>query len=438
MKQLSPRLKLLSPGLALVLNGCLAAALVGCASAPPPPPPQADDVASSAVPEPFWDFNPNSPYTINYDDVDAILKVLVVDVGKSNREKLPPIQSSTGTRLRTKVKRETANEGNRFYFESFELNEDYKPVLRAVRESLENIPEQIPLQEFSREEQLAYWLNLHNITVLDEIVQIYPERNLKKEITGKDTFFSRKILNVSGVPLSLDDIQHTILRWNYDDNPLVIYGLYQGIIGGPSIRRWAYTGENVYKDLVDNAEEFINSNRGTFAGHGDVFKVSSYYARNRAYFPNWETDLKAHLMRYIEDVQRQQLMDSERLVADIDDWSVTDVYGSEQQIGGSFSNSQAAMLGAIGSDQRNAAQVAAEGPSVNVNYTADPFATRTTASSPRFSRAEDIKLPTSGDDAQRSSVEVQTKPGKPTDPLDEVQEQNRADQIKQDEKSGQS
>jgi hypothetical protein len=36
--------------------------------------------------------------------------------------------------------------------------------------------------------------------------------------------------------MSLDDIQFTILRQNYDNDPLIIYGLYQGNIGGPNIR----------------------------------------------------------------------------------------------------------------------------------------------------------------------------------------------------------
>lgn len=372
-----------------------AALLLGCASPPPAPLPPPGEITSADVPEPFWDFDPNSGYAINYGDVDAVLRTMVLDVGRSERDKLPPMRASTGTRLRSKARRTTSNEGNRFHFESFKDNEEYKQTLRNVRQNLEQIPDEIPLRQFSREEQLAYWLNLYNITVLDQIVQIYPERNLKKETRSRDSFFNEKVLNVEGVPLSLNDIQHTILRWNYDENPLVIYGLYQGIIGGPNIRGWAYRGDTVYKDLIDNAEEFINSNRGTYSRGDDVFHVSSFYARNRGYFDSFETDLKAHLMRYIEGAQRQQLQEAERLVADIDDWSITDLSGGEQRVAGSVPNNAAAMLGAAGSQQTGRSEQAVEGAggntitvtttsSVSTSFTARPFTE--IASNPSFSR----------------------------------------------------
>jgi hypothetical protein len=349
----------------------LAAALAACASSPAPLPQAVGEVESSAVPDPFWDFDPASGLTISYDDVDALLSAMVIDMGRSTREKLPSQEAHTGTRLKSKVKRETASEGNRFYFETFEDNEAYKQYLVSVRRNLEQIPSQVPLEQFSREEQLAYWLNLYNIAVLEQLVNIYPERNLKREITSHNSVFAQKILTVEGVPLSLNDIQHTILRWNYDDNPLVIYGLYQGNIGGPNIRRRAYRGPTVYKDLVDNAKDFINSNRGTLTSWGDEFRVSGYYERNRGYFENWETDLKAHLMAYIEGAQREHLDNANRLIPDIEDWTITDVHGTEQRVGGSLSHNQAAMLGSS-STELSAQDIQQGEIPVAVSYTFKP------------------------------------------------------------------
>lgn len=50
-----------------------------------------------------------------------------------------------------------------------------------------------PLNLFSRDEQLAYWSNLYNITLVDEIVAIYPKRNLKKIVTGKNSILAQKV-----------------------------------------------------------------------------------------------------------------------------------------------------------------------------------------------------------------------------------------------------
>jgi hypothetical protein len=241
--------------------------MAGSCAVPPPATPAVDsppgEVTSSDVPEPFWDFDPASEFTINYADVDAILGAMVVNTGRSSREKLQPAPAQTGTRLKAKIRRTTASEGNRFHFEAFKANEQYQQMLREVRQELEDIPDQIALEYFTRDEQLAYWLNLYNIALLDQLVTIYPERNLEQELIGRNSILDRKILNVADIPLSLNDIQHTILRWNYDNNPLELYGLYQGVVGGPNIRPQAYTGERVNRDLTDNAKEFINSNRGT-------------------------------------------------------------------------------------------------------------------------------------------------------------------------------
>jgi hypothetical protein len=301
----------------------------------------------SSVPEPFRGHNPASIYNIGYADMDALLKVMVIDVGRSNREKAAPTQPKIGTKMKVSVKRTTINEGNRFYFEEFEDNEEYRNLLQSIRDSLAEVPSVVPLEHFSRDEQLAYWLNLYNVTLLNEIVEVYPKRSLKKVVTGKKSVLAKKLLNIAGVPLSLDDIQHTILKQNYDSDPLVLYGLYQGIIGGPSIRKRAYTGASVRRLLALNAAEFINSNRGTYSDSEKVFSVSSLYERNAAWFPAFDADLRKHLLAILEGDERAELQAASSIKPNIDDWTVTDVYGTYWEIGGSVADNSAALLDSV-------------------------------------------------------------------------------------------
>jgi hypothetical protein len=301
----------------------------------------------ASVPDPFQRFDPASPFSINYADLDVLLKMMVVDVGRSNRDKADPTQAKVGTRMKMSVNRSTISEGNRFYFEEFKGNEDNQKLLLTMRSSLEQIPSDVPLEYLSRNEQLAYWLNLYNATLLSEIVKVYPTRSLKSLLTGKKSILAQKLLTVAGVPLSLNDIQFTILRQNYANDPLIMYGFYQGIIGGPNIRKRAYTGENVYRLLEENAVEFVNSNRGTFAESDTVFRVSRLYERNAAYFRDFESDLTEHLLKYVEGEERTQLAARPRIKANIDDWTVTDVYGTYRDIGTTSSTSTAALLDAV-------------------------------------------------------------------------------------------
>jgi len=302
--------------------------------------------AETSVPEPFLGFDDNSEYAINYDDLSQLLRAVVVDVGRSTRKIPAPPPDVTGTRMKVKISK-TANEGNRFYFETFKDDEEAREYLLGIQKSLEELPTEAPLKYFSRDEQLAYWLNLYNVTALNEIIALYPKNNLKKYVQGKKSIFAKKVLTVAGVPLSLDDIQFTILKQNYDNNPLIIYGLYKGIIGGPSIRKSAFTGANVYAALEDNAYEFVNSNRGTFVRDEKTFRVSSLYARDKAYFPDFNADLSEHLTTYLVGKEKSALASASKIKADINDWSVTDLGGSQQRIGGSFADSKAALMDSV-------------------------------------------------------------------------------------------
>ena len=68
-------------------------------------------------------------------------------------------------------------------------------------------------------------------------------------MTGTDSVLNKKLISINNVKLSLNDIQHDILDKNYDKDPLIIYGLYQGNIGSPNINKKAYSGQNVYNLL---------------------------------------------------------------------------------------------------------------------------------------------------------------------------------------------
>ena len=323
---------------------------------------------ASQVPEPFQGYDENSKYAMSYADLDTMLDAVVIDIGRSDRSKAPREKEATGTRLKVKVNRSTINEGNRFYYETFVDNDTAKQQIAAIKSGIENATAQVGLKRFNRDEQLAYWLNLYNVTILNEIVNVYPQRDLRKLLYGRDSILDKKLLVVEGVPLSLNDIQYTILQQNYDQNPLVIYGLYQGIIGGPNIRKTAYTGKTVYDDLADNAVVFINSNRGTAIKSAKKFQVSSFYERNKDFFPNFRADLTAHLSQYLEGKELTALQTATSVKAEINDFTVTDLGGARREVAGSLANNSAAMQGAVrGGASSNYGRSASSGNSAGIN-----------------------------------------------------------------------
>ncbi len=298
------------------------------------------------IPEPFKGDSPSSDYSIDYSDIDALYKSAVLNAGRSTRAKAEKSQAAIGSRIRVSINRLTADEANRFYFEIFDTPEK-RSVVTGIRESLEKLPSEAPLRAFTKSEQLAYWLNLYNITVIDEILKIYPESDLEDYFEEDGDIVDEKILNVAGVPLSLNDIHHKILMPKFDNNPLIIYGLYQGYIGGPNIRRQAYTGKNVFRYLKDNAYEFVNSNRGTYYDDSrEEFRISELYERNEDYFPNFKTDVKEHIYSYLSGDLKDTLAATRKVRANINNWSIADLYGSARDMTSSTSTNSAALLGA--------------------------------------------------------------------------------------------
>lgn len=275
----------------------------------------------------FSEFTENSKLEMDFSIVDQLLHAGVMNMGPSTRayakDDGPP---STGTRLTQTIDLATENEANRFFYEN--LKEDQEKILK-LRKELETIPSFTPLNQYSKEAQLAYWLNLYNVTLINELAVIYPLNNLKPILTGGGSILDKKILSVDNIQLSLNDIHYRVLPVLYPDSALYIYGLHQGIKGSPNIRTKAFTAREVKQKLKENAQEFVNSNRGTQFNAGEgVIRVSSFYKRNSQLFPDFNESLKSHLLQFADKSIHEFIKNATSVKADISNWRINDFYGS--------------------------------------------------------------------------------------------------------------
>lgn len=323
---------------------------------------QAEDPA--LVPSPFRGDTPDSDLSIRYDDLTMVLKQTVLDAGRSDRSRGGKARAAAASHIVRSNRSHYSLEGNRVMFTAFE-DDAHLAFLTKIRNSLEAVPDTLPLRLLSRDEQLAYWLNLYNVTVLEQIAALYPEERLQRHYQGNGSLWDRKLLSVAGVALSLNDIHHKILIPKFDD-PLVMYGLFQGFAGGPNIRRAAYDGKRVKHQLQDNAEEFINSNRGVHR-RDRLLKVSHLYDVNAALFPNFEQDLKAHLLRFVSDGYRERIASSSRITTSITNYAIADIHNGYKGRGSAVSTNPAALLGAIRSSGNGTTAEGHFGPSTYIS-----------------------------------------------------------------------
>ncbi len=245
---------------------------------------------------------------LDYTVFDEVLEDIIVDLGPSTRIWQRKPTAEVGTRIVTGHKSPFRLEGRRVTFSV--LNDEYSEGLTAYRLDLEKIATDYDITTFPRNEQLAFWFNLHNLTVIEQISIDYPTkrpRNIKIDLNGvSSNLHDAKILNIKGTPLSLRDIRENIVYKNWR-NPNVIYGFFHGDIGSPAIQNYAYTASRLDDMLGINAVEFVNSLRG-FRVSSSTGKVSEIYeTEGRFYFPNLQSDLRAHLSSHINPNVKAEL-----------------------------------------------------------------------------------------------------------------------------------
>ncbi len=279
---------------------------------------------------------PGSEYSIDYSDLDLILKGSVLDMGPSTHK--PPnskLVKINGSRLQIGNTRITHQEGNRVMIHAFE--EPELIYLQKMRNDLLSIQADLPLAALSKREQLAYWLNLYTVIVLAELADQYPITRLKPlfDIDRPDAFVNQQLFRFGERMISLADIEHHILT-NWTD-PVVIYGFYMGAVGTPNIRTSAYNSAIIYDQLRENAVDFVNSMRGTQMWNRSELRVSKYYRRMAQFFPNFDDSILAHVQKYAKPSFRRRLITVRNISAEIEDWHIADLYnGNLSQPGGNY------------------------------------------------------------------------------------------------------
>lgn len=289
---------------------------------------------SAGVAERFSGHGPNSTVRINHQPLSDYLEATVLPVGRSYRfmgdEKPDTYRAS---RIKTsKVLSPSRYEGGRLFIGAF--SEDHRYFFQAYQKGLENLSTRRSLSTLNQNEQLAYWLNLYNVIVINKLVEEYPIQKLKSLRStkrGKTSFWSKKVTTVEGVSLSLTDIEK-ILFANFNA-PEVAFGLWQGSIGGPRLLNYAFTGRNVWRALEINALEFVNSNRGLRPPTGSRMKVSKFYEWTMPAFGTSED----HVLMFIKEYSDPNFVTGVSRVNSLNfkiyNWTIADVLGGNKHSG---------------------------------------------------------------------------------------------------------
>ena len=268
------------------------------------------------------------PHRIDYSIWDEALKSIVISMGPSLRKTATTGTQGLGSRRRYGSNSRYRLEGTRVMF-SF-LQDDVKATFTEYRQDLQNTADLVDISSIPRNEQLAFWMNLHNVAMVEQIALAWPVRQPRNiEIDGVP-LDDAKFITVNGVAMSPKDIRTQIVYPNWKD-PRVIYGFWRGEIGSPSLQRRAFSADNLREVLDAGGREFVNSLRGT-QKNGSTLKVSTVYAEAAPfYFPNLDTDLPKHLDQFSSDAVKEILSSTDSVEASIEEGDIADLAGGVRE-----------------------------------------------------------------------------------------------------------
>ena len=205
----------------------------------------------------------------------------------------------------------------------------YKTVPRSDRTTLADYLKGLrraPVSRLSPDEQRAFWINLYNALTVSIVLDHYPVRSIRDIDISPGLFsdgpWDKKLTEIEGEPISLNDIEHRILRPIWKD-PRLHYAVNCASLGCPNLQSVAFTAANTDTLLKAGARAYVNHPRGARVDHGRLV-VSSIYLWFRPDFGGSDAGVIDHLKTYANASLAASLATVTRIADHDYDWRLND------------------------------------------------------------------------------------------------------------------
>lgn len=168
-------------------------------------------------------------------------------------------------------------EGDRVDYRALQAN---RAALDAVVQSFAEVGE-ADLAGWPRADQMAFWINAYNALTLQVIVDHYPIRSRlfslapRNSIRQIDGVWTKISWPVAGRHVTLDDIEHAILRPVYGD-ARIHFAVNCASVSCPPLALEPYRGPTLDAELDAAARRYLSSPLGLIVD-GTTLRVSSLF-----------------------------------------------------------------------------------------------------------------------------------------------------------------
>jgi Protein of unknown function, DUF547 len=172
-------------------------------------------------------------------------------------------------------------------------------AIQKIRQQLARVKP----QSLTKKQQLAYWINLYNVSTVATILDKYPVASIRDISTDpivRLNVFKKENVPAEGTLLSLDIIENERIREGFHD-PRIHFAINCAAKSCPPIRTEAYTGANVDAQLDDQVRRFVNANVRVVRDGDELVvhttKIMDWFGKD---FDNWAGGKLAFLRRYMK------------------------------------------------------------------------------------------------------------------------------------------
>ncbi len=236
---------------------------------------------------------------------------------KSNPASKAVIDHSPLTKLLTQYVKVDNNGLNKVNYKGFK---NKQAALKSYIKSLEAVK----VTSLSKAEQFAYWANLYNAVTINVVLDAFPVKSIKDIDISPGLFsngpWGKKLVTIEGTKISLDDIEHQILRKVHTD-PRVHYAVNCASVGCPDLQGQAFNGKNLQAQLNEAARDYVNSNRGAVV-KGNRLAISKIYVWFKKDFGGSDRGVLAHLKKYANSELKAKIEKIGSINSSFYDWTL--------------------------------------------------------------------------------------------------------------------
>jgi hypothetical protein len=187
------------------------------------------------------------------------------------------------------------------------------------RANLERFVEAIAQAEpgdASPKAQLAFYINAYNALAVHSVLELWPVESVMKE----DGFFNKRTHKVAGRELTLDELEHKVIRKKFDE-PRIHFAVNCASKGCPPLADRAYTADRLDRMLQTQTRAYL---RRTTQVHSDKNRIA--VSKLFKWFPEdfgGQSGIREFVARHLEDAKAKAVRDESNQLTYVPyDWSL--------------------------------------------------------------------------------------------------------------------